>query len=72
MQHHVWTALHVKPKIMESFPSTPPAVGIRIYRNDVQLLHLGVLHELAMHVGVLEIHSVSSLDLVPPVALQSV
>lgn len=48
MQCDVWTGLHVEAKIMKVFPSALPAVRVRIYRNDVQLLCLGVLHELRL------------------------
>jgi hypothetical protein len=54
MQHDVRARFHVKPKIMESFSSALPAVRVGIHRNDVQLLGFGVLHKLAMNVGVLE------------------
>ena len=57
VQRDIRTGLHVKPKIMKGFPSTLPAVRVRIHRNDVQFLSLGPRHALAMNIRMLEDHS---------------
>src|SRR5580658_4931906 len=57
MQSDVRTRLHMNPEIMERFSATLPSIRIRIHRNDMQLLRLRILHELAMNIWVLEDHS---------------
>jgi hypothetical protein len=47
----------VKSEIMERFSPTLPAVRIRIHGNNVQLLRLRVLDELAVNIWMLEDHS---------------
>ena len=60
MQHDVRTRLHVVSKIMESFSSPLPPVWVRIHRNDVEQLTLGIFHEFTMNVCMLETHGISS------------
>src|ERR1700722_10395129 len=54
MQRNIRTSFHMKTKVMKGFASTLPAVRIRIHRNNMQLLALGILDKLTMNIRMLK------------------